>query len=125
MMRFTWLLGVLSLTACASCPPAWSEAPPERVGFLHAAAGSGDTFVDANAERVALIRATRQIADELGLDVERRLSVIHADGRLWVEALGPEGLVHDLDGLELVSSVVCGDRTWVLVRLPWPPESGA
>ncbi len=125
MTRFVWLLSTLALAACASCPPAWSEAPPERVGLLHAAAVSGDTFVDADAERVALIRAARQIADALGLDVERRLSVIHADGRLWVEALGPDGVIHDLDGLQLVSTASCDGRTWVLVRLPWPPGSDA
>jgi hypothetical protein len=108
----------LACAACESCPPAWASHPPERADALYASGACGKVFVDAAARDVALTRAARRIADLLGLDVERRLSVVSADGRLFVEALLPSGPTHALDGLELVDEAVCDDTTFVLVRLP-------
>jgi hypothetical protein len=119
-MRVLRLLPALLLTACATCPPGWAADVPEDNGWLHAAGSSGEVFVEADARNVALTRAARRIADVLDLDVERRLSVVFADGRLFVEAVGPDGPLHDLDELQLVDQAECGGTTWVLVRLPRP-----
>jgi hypothetical protein len=117
-MRVPRLLPALLLTACATCPPGWVGAVPDDAGWLHATGSSGEVFVETDARNVALTRAARQLADALDLDVERRLSVVFADGRLFVEAVGPGGPVHDLDDLQLVDQAECGGTTWVLVRLP-------
>jgi hypothetical protein len=114
-----WLLPALlaAAAACGSCPPAWVGHPPQEAGWLYAEGRCGKVFVDADARRIALTRAARVVADELGLDVERRLSVTEADGKLWVEALGPEGPLHALDTLELVDEAECEGTHFVLVRL--------
>lgn len=106
------------LAACSSCPPGWAEEPPARDGFLYAAASSG-ALLGPDEATVATTRALRVLADELGLDVERRLSVVEADGRLWVEAVGHDA-VHDaaFEGVEVVDRHECDGRTHVLVRVP-------
>jgi hypothetical protein len=106
-----WLVG------CESCPPGWVGHPPEEAGWLYADGRCGKVFVDADARRIALTRAARVIADRLGLDVERRLTVTEAGGKLYVEALGPDGPLHQLDGLQLVDEAECNDTHYVLVRL--------
>ena len=114
------LLGaiLMSLAACAACPPGWVERPPQAADALYASGTCGDVFVEADARNIALTRAARRLADELGLNVEPRLSVIFADGRLFVEALTPAGPTSALDGLQLVAEAVCRRTTCVLVRLP-------
>ncbi len=114
------LLAMAACSACHSCPPAWSQSPPQEAGWLYAAGRSGEVFVDADARHLALTRAARELADQLGLDVERRLSVVASDGRLFVEALGPDGPRHELDALELVDEAECDGVRWVLVRLARP-----
>ena len=109
-----------SLVACGSCPPQWVAAPPQQRGWLHASGSAGDVFVDADPVGLALTRAARRLGDELGLDLERRLAVSLADGRLWVDAEGPQGPVEALDALQLVDLVRCDGQTYVLVRLPEP-----
>ena len=116
-MRVPRLLPALLLAACATCPPKWVADVPFDTGWMYAAASSGEVFVEADELNVALTRAARRIADELELDVERRLSVVFADGRLFVEAVGPDGPVTDLDDLQIVDQASCGSTTWVLVRL--------
>ena len=110
---------VAALTlGCSVCPPRWVDELPVRSGWIHATGECGGVFVDADATRVALTRAVRTICDELGLDVENGLSVVWSDGRLFVEAVGPDGAMGDLDDLELVNRTECDGRTYVLVRLP-------
>jgi hypothetical protein len=75
-------------------------------------------FVDADATSLALSRAARRLTDELGFTVERRLSVRHLDGRLFVEVADDEGLVDALEGLELVELVRCDGTVYALLRLP-------
>jgi hypothetical protein len=103
---------------CTACPPAWAERPPEDGEALYATGACGEVFVEADARNIALTRAARRLADRLGLDVESRLSVVCADGHLFVEALLPTGPTRALDGLQLVDEAVCGTTTFVLVRLP-------
>lgn len=107
-----------SSAGCASCPPAWADSPPEAADALYASGTCGKVFVDADARQIALTRAARHLADRLGLDVEPRLAVVYADGRIFVEALTPAGPTDALDGLELADEAVCDDVTFVLVRLP-------
>jgi hypothetical protein len=114
-------LAAVALAGCSACPPAWVERPPESRAALYASGRCGDVYVDADARNVALTRAARRLAELLGLDIEPRLTVVHADGRLFVEALTPAGPTHALDGLELVDEAVCDDVTFVLVRLPMRP----
>jgi hypothetical protein len=117
----TLLLAVAACSAgCHGGPPAWAGHPPEEPGYLYADGRCGEVFVDADARHLALTRAARVLADRLGLDVERRLSVVASDGRLFVEALGPDGPLHDLDGLELVDEAEVDGVLWVLVRLARP-----
>lgn len=108
---------VALLAACGSCPPTWVGHPPDETGWLYADGRCGKVFVDADARRLALTRAARVLADRLGLDVERRLSVTEIDGKIFVEALGPDGPLHQLDGLQLVDEAECDDTHYVLVRL--------
>lgn len=104
---------------CRACPPEWAEHPPREDGFVYGAASAGEVFVEADALSLALTRAARVVADELGLDVEARLSVVSADGRLFVEAEDAHGPVDALDALQLVDVRRCDDgRTFALVRLP-------
>ena len=110
----------VSALACSACPPDWADGAPERDGLIVAVGHAGPVFVDADARRVALARAARVIADRLGLDVERRLSVSESDGRLFVEALGRDGPTGALDGLRLLDEASCDDEAWVLVGLPVP-----
>lgn len=121
-VRRTWVLGLALLVCggCSSCPPAWADGVGREGGFIWAAASAGETFVDADSERLALTRAARRLADELGLDVERRLSVALIDDRLFVEAVGAHGRLDDLDALELDGVQTCGGRTHVRVRLARP-----
>ncbi len=109
---------VTMAAGCRACPPGWVSDPPERQGWIHAAGSSGDVYVEADATALALTRAARAISERLGLDVERRLSVVYADGRLFVEAVGADGPSSALDRLEFLDSTRCDERTWVLVRLP-------
>jgi len=109
-----------ALAACGSCPPSWATQPPEQPGWLLASGACGEVFVGADARNIALTRAARSLADRLGLDVEPRLSVVKKDDRLFVEAWGPQGPVHDLDGLQLVEEAQCRKTTYVLVRLKAP-----
>jgi hypothetical protein len=120
MIRPGPALALLLLAACSTCPPAWVEHVPVESGWRYAAGSSREVFVEADARDVALGRATRRLAEALQLDVERRLSVTWADGRLFVEAIGPDGPLHDLDALELVDQAECEGTTWVLVRIPRP-----
>ncbi len=119
-----WLVLLLGLVlcvssvGCASCPPAWVDSPPESDDALYASGSCGEVFVDADARQIALTRAARRLADRLGLDVEPRMAVVYADGRLFVEAVTPGGPTDALDGLQLVEQVVCDHVTFVLVRLP-------
>ncbi|RKY22409.1 MAG: hypothetical protein DRQ55_01230 [Planctomycetota bacterium] len=110
--------------ACAGCPPAWADALQVERDFTWAASSAGPVFVEADGTRLALTRAARRLADHLGLDVERRLSVLLLDGTLYVEAVGADGIHHELDGLELVDQVLCDGRVHVRVRLAAapPPE---
>lgn len=121
-MRLAWpaLLAAVLLVACGSCPPGWVGHPPEESGWLYADGRCGKVFVEADARRLALIRAARVLADRLGLDVERRLSVTEIDGTIFVEALGPDGPLHQLDGLQLVDEAECEGTHYVLVRLARP-----
>ena len=114
------LVAALLTAACTLCPPGWLEHSPTSPDWLYASGSSGKVFVEAKARDVALTRAARRIADALGLDVEERLSVVERDGRLFTEALGPDGPLDALDGLELVDEVECDGVTHVLVRLPRP-----
>ena len=118
------LLLLLAIAAvavgCSTSPPTWAGHPPEEDGWLYADGRCGKVFVDADARRLALTRAARVIADRLGLDVERRLSVTASEGKLFVEALGPDGPLHDLDALELVDEAECDGTAYVLVRLRRP-----
>lgn len=110
----------LFLAGCAQCPPIWaSTLSDDETGWL-AAGVAGTTFVDVDAERLALTRAVRLLADRLGVDVEVRLSVMHVNGDLFVEARGEGGEVTDLLSLELVDLRECNDHVHVLVRLPRP-----
>jgi hypothetical protein len=123
--RLVLLAGLLLVVAacsagCHSCPPAWAGHPPQESGWLYADGRSGEVFVEADARQLALTRAARALAERLGLDVERRLSVVASNGRLFVEALGPDGPLHELDALELVDEAECDGVTWVLVRLAQP-----
>ncbi len=112
------------MPACTSCPPAWAGTTPEAVEWTYGVGEAGEVFVDADAVNVALTRAARSISAALGLDVERRLSVVLVEGKLFVEAYGPEGRVSVLDDLELVELTECDDaraegrRVYVLLRLP-------
>ena len=55
----------LFLAGCAQCPPVWaSTLSDDETGWL-AAGVAGTTFIDANAERLALTRAVRVLADRL------------------------------------------------------------
>lgn len=110
----------LLAAACAGCPPSWLEQPPDAPDWIYATGSSGEVFVEAEARDVALTRAARRIADELGLDVEERLSVISRDGRLFAEAVGPQGPLEVFDGLELVEQAECDGVMHVLVRLRRP-----
>jgi hypothetical protein len=89
-----------------------------RSGWIHATGECGEVFIDADSTRIALTRAARRICDELGLDVESGLSVVWTGGHLFVEAVGTDGRMADLDDLELVERAECDGRTYVLVRLP-------
>jgi hypothetical protein len=117
-MRALRLLPALLLAACTTCPPRWVAYVPEDAGWLHATGTAGKVYVEADARNLALTRAARCLADALDLDVEQRLSVVLSDGRLFVEAFGPEGQVHGLDALELVGQAECDGVLWVLVRIP-------
>jgi len=105
---------------CSACPPAWAAQAPEEAGWLYAAGRCGEVFVEAEARHVALARAARVLADRLGLDVERRLSVVASGDTLHVEAVGAAGPHHGLDGLELVDEARCDGELHVLVRLRRP-----
>ena len=125
--RRTYAARTLALSAallfaagCQSCPPDWVSAPPQESGWRYAAGTCHEVFIDADRTALALSRAARVLADELGLVLEQRLSVRHLDGRLFVEAVGADGLVADLDDLELVDLVTCGEAVHALVRLPAP-----
>ncbi|MGQ0553616.1 MAG: hypothetical protein ACT4PU_10395 [Planctomycetota bacterium] len=121
LLPVLWALcgvGLSLLPACLSGPPAWVAQPPESAGWWYASGACGDVSVDADARQVALTRAARTLAERLGLDVEGRLSVVLADDRLWVEALGARGLVTELSELELVRQAERNGITYVLVRLP-------
>lgn len=125
MLRLPAVLLLLAAAGCAggcgACPPDWSlRPPPDGSGWLYASGRCGEVFVDAEARDVALTRAARVLADRLGLDVERRLSVVASDGRLFVEALGPDGPLTALDGLQLADEAVCDGVVHVLVRLRRP-----
>ena len=114
-----WLIlsSLLWTAGCSACPPTWVHELPVADGWRYASGSAAAVFVDADARNLALTRAARVLADELGLDVEARLAVVFVDERLFVEAVGVDGPLHDLDDLELVDVVVCERRTWVLVRL--------
>ena len=116
------LLGLAAACSggCRTGPPAWAEEPPQQAGWLYAQGRCGEVIVDADARRLALTRAARVLADRLGLDVERRLAVVPSDSRLFVEALGPDGPLHELDELELVDEAKVDGVTYVLVRLRAP-----
>lgn len=111
---------VVLAAACRACPPGWATSPPEREGLIVAVGHAGPVFVEAEPRRIALARAARSIADRLGLDVERRLSVTESDGRLFVEAVGRGGPTAALDGLRLLDEATCDEEAWVLVGLPSP-----
>ncbi len=123
--RLPAVLLALVVGACTSCPPDWIEDPPRSDRWLYGAGTAGEVFVDADGKALALSRAARVIADALGLDVERRLSVRDVRGRLFVEAVGPDGPVDALDALELVEVVSCERRVHALLRLPRPAEGPA
>ena len=110
----------LLVAACTACPPGWLEHPPASDEWIYASGSSGEVYVEARARDVALTRAARRIADALGLDVEERLSVVERDGKLFSEAVGPDGPIDTLQGLELVDEVECDGVTHVLVRLRRP-----
>jgi hypothetical protein len=117
----SWLWAFLLCTVsggCTSCPPTWLDAPPSVPGWLFASGQCGEVFVDADATSLALSRAARRLADDLDLVVEQRLSVRQLDGRLFVEVADDEGLVHALEGLELVELVHCNGTVYALLRLP-------
>ena len=110
----------LFLAGCAQCPPVWaSTLSDDETGWL-AAGVAGTTFIDANAERLALTRAVRVLADRLGVDVEARLSVMRVNGDLFVEARGKEGEITDFSSLEVLDLRECDEHVHVLVRLPRP-----
>ena len=120
------LTALLTLgVACSSCPPAWVERVPESPGWLYASGSCAPVFVDADATAMALTRAARHLTDALGLDVEPRLSVRQLDGRLFVEAVTPDGPVDALDELELVELVECEGTVHALLRLPRGGEAEA
>jgi hypothetical protein len=112
---------LLAAGGCSACPPRWADALSVDDTHAWAAASCGEVFVEADDTRLALTRAARRLADHLGLDVERRLSVVLLDGSLYVEAVGSDGPVDGLDGLELVDQVTCSGRTHVRLRLPLDP----
>jgi hypothetical protein len=115
------ILLLLAVAGCGSCPPAWSQRPPpDEGGWLYAAGRCGEVYVEAEARDVALTRAARVLADRLGLDVERRLSVVASGGRLFVEAVGSGGPLTELDGLQLADEALCDGVVHVLVRLRRP-----
>jgi hypothetical protein len=116
--RFVLSLLLGAAAGCTSCPPDWLDDPPESDSWWYASGSCGEVFVEADARDVALTRAARILADRLGLDVERFLGVAMRDDRLFVEALGPQGPVADLDALELVDEAHCDEVVHVLVRLP-------
>lgn len=117
-----WALGVVlalfSAAGCQTCPPSWVDAPPTEAGWLFASGRCDKVFVDADPTTLALGRAARRLADQLGLVLEARLSVRHLDGRLFVEAAGADGRVDALDELELVDLVNCDGTVYALLRLP-------
>jgi len=112
----------LSLSGCAGCPPSWAEQVSRHDGYHYAAASVGELTVAIDAVDLALSRAARRLADELGLDVEGRLAVTRDGDQLFVEARSSRGagaeLIDDLSGLELVEVARCGARTHAQVRLP-------
>jgi len=126
--RARWLVGLaqlslaLSLTlfasCAASCPPHWLAELPDDEAYAYAAGSCGLLGLEIAPERVALTRAARALAERLGVDVSRQLSVTRVEGELVVEAYGDAGRSDALEGLELVSSARCGERVHVLVRLP-------
>ncbi|MFT7465498.1 MAG: hypothetical protein ACI9EF_003867 [Pseudohongiellaceae bacterium] len=127
MKRLATLAGLLLVASgCSSCPPEWAdEAPMEDTahddGYRYAAASVGELSVHLDAINLALTRATRRLADALGLDVEGRLSVVRAGGLLFVEARSSAAsgntVISELDGLELVELRNCDSRTYARVRL--------
>jgi len=119
-VRLAAACAALLAAACTACPPSWIGHPPVSPGWIYATGSSGEVFVEAEARDVALTRAARRIADELGLDVESRLSVVERDGKLFAEAVGPQGPIELFDGLELVDEADCDGVTHVLVRLRRP-----
>lgn len=118
--RTALLFLALHLAACQSCPPSWAGSLSDEGAFIVSAGECGEVFVDADAETLALTRAARRLADHLGLDVERRLIVVLAGGRLQVEAVGAAGPTTSLSTLELVALVRCDGRVYAQVRLPRP-----
>jgi hypothetical protein len=108
-------------TGCSSCPPGWVDSLPSESGWRFASGHCGEVFVDADPTSLALSRAARRLADDLGLVLEERLSVRHLDGRLFVEAVGVQGLTDALDDLELVELVTCDGTVYALIRLPVDP----
>lgn len=113
------VLAVASLAAgCSRCPPSWVDDPPTSARHLYAS-GSTGALLGVDEDTVATTRALRALAEVLDLDVERRLSVTEADGRLWVEAVGVDGVHSDaFDGVERVERAECGGEVYVLLRLP-------
>ncbi len=112
------LLAAGLTTACTSCPPSWVAHTPSAPGWIYGAGQCAEVFVDADRTALALSRAARVLADDLGLALEQRLSVRYLDGQLFIEAVGEDGPVDALAGLELVHLTTCEETVYALLRLP-------
>ncbi len=124
-MRLSSLLlaGVLACAAgCSSCPPTWLDEPPTSERYVYGGAQSG-ALLGPDVQAVALTRATRVLAEQLGLDVTTSFSVVERDDRVWVEAVGPDGPHSELESVEIVERVQCGKRAAVLVRVARPDRA--
>lgn len=118
-----WLCAaLLALTnGCASCPRPWFDELPEEPDFVYAAASVGELGLALSGESVALSRAARALAEQLGLEVTSS-SVTRLGQGLVVEVAGPSGVHAELEPLELVDQARCAGRVHVLVRLPRVPR---
>ena len=62
-------LVLLFAASCAGCPPDWVERLPDEAGFVYGRASVGELGLPIGPEAVALSRAARAVAEQLGVEV--------------------------------------------------------